>query len=743
MCDIAGIIVNISVDKLDRPFDYLIPDELRGKISEGTPVVIPFGKGNKETFGYVVELKEDSEWDRDRLKSILRIREGELPVEGYLLGLAAWIRRHYGSTMNEAIRTVLPVRARVKSVEEHWLNLIIGASKAMELADEEERHGRRARARLIRSLIEGPMLLSEARSALKTTKSVTDALTGSGVISITDKRIQRMPTELKSADKGEEEHISLTDEQRSVLAEYDRIAGEGKPETYLLYGVTGSGKTEVYMEMLSRTIHKGRQAIVLIPEIALTHQIVSRFINRFGDRVSVIHSRMSVGERYDQFMRAKNHEVDIVVGPRSALFAPFDNIGLIIIDEEHEGSYQSEKNPSYHAREVAMKRAKDSSAMLVLGSATPSLNSYLNAMEGRYRLLRLTKRATGAPLPKVYVTDLREELKARNHSIFGRLLKEKINDRLEKGEQTMLFLNRRGYAGFVSCRSCGFVVKCSHCDVSMTAHGKKNDPYLICHYCGETRPMPKKCPSCGSPYIAAFGLGTEKVAELVAKEFPAARVLRMDADTTKNKGGHERVMSPFRQGKADILVGTQMIVKGHDLPRVTLVGAVAADLSLFQGDYKSFEKTYQLLEQAGGRAGRGETPGEFIIQTYQPESYCIRAVAEHDPELFYKNELAVRRLASYPPYSAMLKVLVSAASESVARADTGLIAERLSGYQAEGMSIIGPAPDRITFMKDRYRYCLYIKSADDGLIERAMSDIDKMIRNSEINNNTYVSLNRG
>ena len=741
--DIAEVIVNISVDALDRAFEYRIPPELIGEVAEGTPVAVPFGRGDREMTGYVIRVKDESKWDRGKLKAILRIQEGDIPVEGQLLSLAAWIREHYGSTMNEAIRTVLPIRERVKSVEEHWLNFVISEDEAERFAAEAEEKHHIAKARLIRGMLQdGVMSTRVARERYKTTKAVVDSLVKSGVIEVKDAKIERRPEEISQKNDLTSKAVTLTDEQEAGVGTFLSDYTSGVRRTYLLYGVTGAGKTEVYMEMLRHVIADGRQAIVLIPEISLTHQTVERFAAQFGDRVTVLHSRMSAGERYDQFMRAKNHEVDIVVGPRSALFVPFDRLGLIVIDEEHDGSYQSDKTPTYHAREVAIERAKRAGASVVLGSATPSVESYLAAKEGRYTLLRLTRRATGASLPQVHVVDLRKELAAKNLSIFSRLLAEKIRNRIDAGEQTMLFINRRGYAGFISCRSCGYVIKCPHCDVSMTEHGKRNKSHLVCHYCGHEEPMPEKCPSCGSPYIASFGLGTEKVCEMVAKEFPDARVLRMDADTTKNKGGHERVLAPFRKEQADILVGTQMIVKGHDLPKVTLVGAIAADLSMFQSDYASYEKTFELLMQAGGRAGRADLAGEFVIQTYQPESYCIEAIRKNDPDAYYEQELSFRRLTGYPPFKSMLRILIS--SENLERAQT--LAEKVAGIidrlAFPDTTRIGPAPDRLSFIKDRHRIVLYVKTGESTHIDRIIRTIEETEELEPLMRNCYISYGR-
>ena len=471
------------------------------------------------------------------------------------------------------------------------------------------------------------------------------------------------------------------------------------------------------MELIAHVLSAGRQVIVLIPEISLTWQTVMRFYSRFGNRVSVMNSRMSAGERYDQYERARTGDIDIVIGPRSALFAPFENLGLIIIDEEHENAYKSELSPRYDAREAAAKRAQMNEASLVLGSATPSLESYTRALRGEYGLFTLKERAKeDACLPQVEIVDLREELKEGNRSIFSRRLKALIEERLEKREQVMLFINRRGYANFVSCRSCGEAVRCPHCDVTLTLH---RDGRMMCHYCGYSIPQPKKCPVCGSPYIAPFGTGTQKIEAMAAELFPKARILRMDLDTTSKKGGHQEILSSFARGEADILIGTQMIVKGHDFSKVTLVGALAADLSLYASDYRCGEQTFALLTQAAGRAGRGQLAGNVVIQTYQPDHYSIRTAATQDYESFYSQEMAYRRLLGYPPAVALLTVQMACPAEGTLAQTADLAAgwvqqwadrmerEKVQGYKS--FRLIGPVNAAVYKVNDIYRKILYIK----------------------------------
>ncbi len=732
----ADVIVDISAEALDRTFQYRIPEEMSGEVVPGTCVAIPFGRGNRKRSGFVVNVTDEAKWPVEKIKPLLAVERKNVPVEGQLLQLAAWIRERYGATMNEALRTVMPVKKQIKSVEEHWLNFVVSEEEARRELNRCRLRHYKARERLLSGLFSegGQMTAKTAAKKYGVTKTVIDGMVKAGILSVTDRRVYRnsfagvAESGADPAGRGAPA-ILLNPGQRQIAEHFSGEYRAGIRKTYLLYGVTGSGKTEVYMEMIQQVLLLGRQVIVLIPEIALTYQTVSRFQDRFGSRVSVLNSRMSDGERYDQYERAKEGDVDIIVGPRSALFVPFERLGLILIDEEHETSYKSDSMPKYHAREVAIKRAAMAGASVVLGSATPSVESYLAAKEGRYHLYRLTERAGGAKIPRVLVVDLREELKSGNRSVFSRILQEKIEERLRRGEQTILFLNRRGYAGFVSCRSCGFVLKCNHCEVSMTAH--KNHvgdvDTLVCHYCGHAVAMPEVCPECGSPYIAAFGLGTQKVEDMLHRRFPQARILRMDGDTTGGKHGHEAVLDPFRQGKADILIGTQMIVKGHDFPNVTLVAALAADLGMYAGDFHSNERTFDLLMQASGRAGRGEKDGETVIQTYNPEQYCIEAVRRQDADYFYENELSFRRMMRYPPYAVMLAVLVTAENEKLGMDGIARLAEA-AGRGREETSLIGPAPAGLSRAKDRYRFVLYIRAESEEAICEIKNNLEKESR---------------
>ncbi|MBD5519633.1 MAG: primosomal protein N' [Lachnospiraceae bacterium] len=705
----ADIIVDISHDKVDRPFRYKIPEALLGEISVGMRVYVPFGKGNKEITGYVVDLLDTTDYPPERLKEISRIDKKDTTLEGDLIQTAYWMKSHYGSTMITALKTVLPAKKKFKQLETKKVIRIFGRDEIESLIEECRKKHQTAKVRVLNALLDEEVLpYTLIREKLNVTTATLNSLVKQGVISIETENFYRNPVKKISEREAAK---PLSDGQQHIIDDIIKDCCRGNTGTYLVHGITGSGKTEVYIGVIEKTINMGKQAIVLIPEIALTYQTLLRFYKRFGDRVSVMNSSLSMGEKYDQMERARNGELDVIIGPRSALFTPFPNLGIIIIDEEHENSYKSESMPKYHARETAIQIASIKGASVVLGSATPSMEAYYRARRGEYKLYTLKERLTGGQLPKVYTIDLREELKEGNRSIFSNKLKELIEMRLNSGEQTMLFINRRGYAGFISCRACGHVMKCPHCDVSLSEH---RNGRLVCHYCGYEIIKPEKCPECGSKYLMGFRAGTEQIEEAVHKEFPSARTLRMDADSTKSKDSYEKILSDFADGRADILIGTQMIVKGHDFPNVTLVGILAADLSLNQNDYRAGERTFQLLTQAAGRAGRGTKAGEVVIQTYQPEHYSIVHAANQDYESFYAEESVYRELLQYPPAAHMLAVLVVSKKEEdgeyVVNSFAGLIKERVTGDDAP--YIIGPAKACISKINDLYRHILYFKHTD-------------------------------
>lgn len=723
----ANIIVDISHEKVDRPFQYRIPERLQGKLQVGMCVNIPFGKGNKELSGYVIEITDRAEYSTEKLKEILSISDKDVLAESSQIRLAAWMKEHYGSTMITALKTVLPVRQKVKETQKRRIVLTAAKEEAAQLIGECRRKHQNARLRLLERLYEENEIAYEtALGELSVTSSVIRAMEEKKIVTVVSEKAYRNPVRYRVR---ESRRPVLSQAQQLIASEILSEYRLGRPGTYLIHGITGSGKTEVYMELIAGMTELGRQSIVLIPEIALTYQTVARFVARFGDRVSVLHSRLSSGEKYDQCRRAKDGEIDIIIGPRSALFTPFQRLGLIIIDEEHEASYKSEAMPKYHAREAAKELASYYGASVVLGSATPSLESYAASEMGSIRRYELTQRLTGGRLPDVYIEDLREELKCGNRSIFSRRLRQLLEQRLEAGEQSMLFLNRRGYAGFVSCRSCGHVMKCPHCDVSLSEHrGGK----LVCHYCGYEQAAVKICPVCGSKYILGFRAGTEQIEELLHKLYPKARILRMDADTTRKKDSYDRILAAFADGEADILVGTQMIVKGHDFPNVTLVGILAADLSLHAGDYRAGERTFQLLTQAAGRAGRGTKPGEVVIQTYQPEHHSIRYAAAQDYKGFYQEEMGYRELLGYPPAAHMLAVLVLSETEEGGRK----LAEQLlkEAHPIEEVQLIGPAAASISRIGDQYRTVFYAKSPDMTTLIRIKDVLETYLETGERRN---------
>lgn len=508
---------------------------------------------------------------------------------------------------------------------------------------------------------------------------------------------------------------NLNEEQQRILDDFSKDFREGRRETYLLKGITGSGKTEVYIRMAEYVISQGKDVIVLVPEIALTYQTIARFKTRFGEQISILNSRLSKGEKYREFEKAKSGQTRIMIGPRSALFAPFQNLGLIIIDEEHDNAYKSEKTPKYHARETAIQRASMEGASVVLGSATPSLESFYKAQQGLYKLYKLEKRATGSSLANVIVADMRDELHKGNTSIFSHPLYNAMKEAFEAGNQVMLFLNRRGYNTSVFCRDCGKAIQCPHCDVSLSLH---KDGKLMCHYCGFSQPMPNECPHCHSKMIDGAGVGTQLVERQVKKFFPEARTLRMDKDTTRNKDDHGKIIEAFRKHEADCLIGTQMIVKGHDFPNVTVVGAILADLGLFDSDFQSGERTFDLLTQAVGRAGRASKAGTAVIQTYQPDHYAIETAARQDYDAFYQQEISYRKLLHYPPVDHMLCVQIQAKAEEVAID----LSVRIAGYlkrEFETCDIIGPSDALIYRMNDIYRRVIYMKSSEYADLSRA------------------------
>lgn len=637
-----------------------------------------------------------------------------------MIKLAYWMKTNYGSTINQALKTVIPVKEKVKQVNNRTVRLLISPREALSLS-EEYRTSKRKQSEILKFLSDNPVCdYRKVTQQMGQVRQSLTALSDAGLIEIDTQRVFR--NELEAAEDFRNV-TSLNQEQRVVCDGIIKDYDNNDMTPCLIKGVTGSGKTEVYMEIIQHVLSKGREVIVLIPEISLTYQTIMRFYAKFGNVVSVINSRLSKGEKYDRFELAAQGRIKIMVGPRSALFTPFNNLGAVIIDEEHESAYQSETIPRYHARETAIELARMTGAKVIMGSATPSLETFNRCKSGIYKLYRLDNRAGNATIPDVDVVDLRDEMKKGNRTMFSTKLKSLMQEKLDAGEQIMLFLNRRGYQGFINCRECGNVIQCPHCDVSLTLHGRNR---LVCHYCGYETVFNHICPKCGSKYIGAFKAGTEKVEEETRKIFPHASVLRMDLDTTSGKEGHRNILEKFASHEADILIGTQMIVKGHDFADVTLVGILLADMSLHCSDYRAAEITFDLLTQAAGRAGRGDRKGNVVIQTYDPEHYSIVHAAGQDYDAFYDEEMGYRELMGYPPSNHMMAVRISCADADLA---TKLSDElyKLTSVD-DRVNIIGPADAAVYKINDIYNRVIYYKCRDYALLIQIKDIIENYLK---------------
>lgn len=714
----AGVIVDISHEKLDKIFQYSVPEDIASVISIGNKVNIPFGAGHRT--GYVVNLSNTPEIDPDKIRPLDGIVKSSTTIDERMIKLAYWMKTNYGSTINQALKTVIPVKEKVKQVNNRTVRLLISPREALSLS-EEYRTSKRKQSEILKFLSDNPVCdYRKVTQQMGQVRQSLTALSDAGLIEIDTQRVFR--NELEAAEDFRNV-TSLNQEQRVVCDGIIKDYDNNDMTPCLIKGVTGSGKTEVYMEIIQHVLSKGREVIVLIPEISLTYQTIMRFYAKFGNVVSVINSRLSKGEKYDRFELAAQGRIKIMVGPRSALFTPFNNLGAVIIDEEHESAYQSETIPRYHARETAIELARMTGAKVIMGSATPSLETFNRCKSGIYKLYRLDNRAGNATIPDVDVVDLRDEMKKGNRTMFSTKLKSLMQEKLDAGEQIMLFLNRRGYQGFINCRECGNVIQCPHCDVSLTLHGRNR---LVCHYCGYETVFNHICPKCGSKYIGAFKAGTEKVEEETRKIFPHASVLRMDLDTTSGKEGHRNILEKFASHEADILIGTQMIVKGHDFADVTLVGILLADMSLHCSDYRAAEITFDLLTQAAGRAGRGDRKGNVVIQTYDPEHYSIVHAARQDYDAFYDEEMGYRELMGYPPSNHMMAVRISCADADLA---TKLSDElyKLTSVD-DKVNIIGPADAAVYKINDIYNRVIYYKCRDYALLIQIKDIIENYLK---------------
>ncbi len=704
----AEIIIDISIKNLERTFSYAIPETMENQVAPGAVVEIPFGKGNRLIKGYVISIKDQVDFDPSKVKPIHRVYE-EVTYEQKLVELAVWMSDRYTCTLQTALKSLMPTQPDVKSKKERFIQVnVTNETLYDELTSLDGQLRFAARMRLLEVLLHQPYisqkaLLENAEASIGN----LNTLIKKNIVKVVFEQAYRLPYDVE--DYAVTKNLKPNDEQLEAIEAINQAVIQHLPEVFLLHGVTGSGKTEVYMQVIERVLALGQSAIVLIPEIGLTPQTMQRFIERFGDVVGIMHSRLSDGEKFDQWRLAKDGELRIMIGPRSAVFAPFDNLGIIIIDEEHEITYKSEMPPKYHAREVAVYRGHQHQCPVVLGSATPLVESRYKSFKGQYTYLPISQRAAASEPLEVVTVDMREELSNGNRTPFSKALKEGIEEAVERGEQVILLLNRRGYAKFVSCRQCGHVVKCHHCDVPMNYHKFKHQ--LLCHYCGDSQPMVEACPNCGSVHIREFGVGTQKIEDLLTKTFTGAKVLRMDYDTTSGKHGHQKILDEFGKRKADILLGTQMVAKGHHFDNVTVVGVLAADMSLYTNDFRSSERTFQLLTQVIGRAGRGNKKGVAYIQTYTPDHYSIQCAANQDYDRFYRNEIAYREMLGYAPFRHMMLVMLTAKQEKYIIRLSYKIKDRLSQYEVAGkLDVLGPSPATLSKVNDTYRRVIYIKS---------------------------------
>lgn len=713
---IVEIIINTNVKTLNKTFDYNVPDDLEPKL--GDRVYVHFGNQKKLDEGIIVGFKDKSEY---KLKDIVKIQKDNISENR--IKLAQWMSNRYFCNLSECLKLMLPPgtgnKEETKRTKEKTLNVYSLSKTIVEIETDIENKLIRGNKQIdvLRLLYDNHnMSLQDIEIMAKASSATVKTLVDKGYLKQSEKQIERDPFQ--------EKEIQKTNELRLNIEQQDAYYRINEPGEYLLHGITGSGKTEIYLQLIKRELEKGKTAIVLVPEISLTPQTIDRFTSRFGkEKIAVLHSKLSNGERFDQWNKIKEGKAQIVIGARSAIFAPIENLGIIIIDEEHDSSYQSESTPQYDALEIARKIANEENIKLVLGSATPDTRTYKNALEGKISLIELTKRANNARLPEVEIVDLRDELANGNHNMISTKLKNEIQKNIESKNQTILFLNRRGFSNFIMCKTCGNVIKCKRCDISMTYH--KDENKLKCHYCGLEEQVPNKCPNCGSKELKYSGSGTQKLEEEVHKLFPTASTIRMDIDTVTKKHSHEDILTKFKEDKIDILIGTQMIVKGHDFPKVTLVGVISADNALNIGDYRASEITFQVLTQVAGRAGRGEQNGKVIIQTYNPDHYAIECAKEQDFKKFYQIESKIRKTLKYPPFCDIIVLDFSSLNKHEIQRDTKKLHQYLKNRiinEKFGVLLYSPLPCPIEKINDRYRWRMIIKCIYDEKMNKLLKE---------------------
>ena len=724
---IAEVALNVP---LDRTFDYLLPDELRGRVPVGGRVRVPFGP-RKSELGYCVGLKQEPGVDWDALKPVKKSLDVEPVFTPRMLRLTAWIARYYHCAWGEALHAALPgaVRRKRKRRKLQFACLTFPAEQAEQKADEIF-DSSPAQAKILRALgrMGGDGGVAEVTRSTSTSRSSVKALKRKELLTI-DRRVVEGEDPLTEMDVEPTEPPEFTDEQKRA---YDSITGRLKRGHFgviLLHGVTSSGKTEVYLQSIAKAVEQGKQAIVLVPEISLTPQMVRRFLERF-ERLAVLHSQLTESDRRRYWHQIQSGEADVVVGARSAIFAPVPNLGLLVIDEEHENSFKQDSTPRYHARDVGIMRAKMDDALVVLGSATPSLESYHNSETGKYKLVRLTRRIGERPMPPVEVVDMRDEWRGHKQPrVISHRLESCMRDALTEGEQIILFMNRRGYSPFIRCPRCGFVLQCPRCDITLKFHRKIN--VVKCHFCNYEQRPPKDCPECGLEGIRYGGAGTEKIEEAVERLFPDAAYKRMDSDTMQARGSHEKALDAFKEGDAQILIGTQMIAKGLDFPTVTTVGVINADVALHMPDFRSRERTFQLLAQVAGRAGRGERGGRVIVQTFLPSDPSIKAAAEHDYERFARMEMPLRRSMGYPPFGRMARIICRGRKEEQIREYMHELATALRDFTEDlddGAHVLGPSPAPVSRIKRRYRYHLMLKCPNSSSVHDLLDKASGLLK---------------
>ena len=711
---VAEVIINRGAKKLNRTFDYNIPKELEELILVGSKVLVPFGNGGKLTEAFVVGIKETSAFE---VKDIAKLEENLTDKQ---IALAKWMAKRYFCNVSDCIKLMLTPGTRNKNKEKRIQDKTINCVylkkdiEEIEFEIETEKIKSEKQKRILNFIKDNEgATVPEIEMFTDCSRGIVNTLVKNGYLEIVEKKVERNP--LLGRDCEKTYKLNLTEEQENAYKSVEEAIDKKEYKQFLLYVVTGYGKTEVYLQLIEKVLNIGKNAIVLVPEISLTPQMLDRFISRFGkEEIAILHSKLSIGERHDEWERIREKKARIVIGARSAIFAPIENIGIIIIDEEHDSSYKSETNPRYNAKEIAKVLAKENQAPLVLGSATPDMTTFYHATDEdefgntKIKLLTLTKRANQSSLPKVEIIDLKQELANGNRSMLSMELYSSIEENLKQKRQTILFLNRRGYSTFIMCRNCGYTVKCPNCNISMTYHSYERK--LKCHYCGHEENIVTVCPECHSDKIRYFGTGTQKLEQEIHKQFPEASTIRMDIDTVTKKNSHEVILNTFKNENIDILIGTQMVVKGHHFPNVTLVGVIAADSSLNIDDYRANERTFQILTQVAGRAGRENLPGKVVIQTYNPDNFSIICAQKQNYDLFYETEIALRRQLKYPPFCDIILIGLNSYQE----AEIKNVSEKIYQYLEQRLNkqefkVLRPMPCPIDKIQNRYRWRIIIK----------------------------------